>query len=158
MPKFGLTMHEGTVQRLFKAPGEAVSAGEPLYEVETEKVLYIVEAPSAGTLAAWMQEEGATVECGGLVAVIAESGDDPAALRARYHAASANPNSAQAPWRTNHPRGCRTRGQIGLRQGRRAARAIGGDPVSANGPDARDAQDDRRPDASEPARDRPAYD
>jgi pyruvate dehydrogenase E2 component (dihydrolipoamide acetyltransferase) len=95
MPKFGLTMHEGTVQRLFKAPGEAVSAGEPLYEVETEKVLYIVEAPSAGTLAAWMQEEGATVECG-LVAVIAESGDDPAALRARYHAAGAHPNSAQA--------------------------------------------------------------
>ena len=43
MPKFGLTMHEGTLQRFFKAPGEAVKAGEPLYEVETEKVLYVVE-------------------------------------------------------------------------------------------------------------------
>ena len=38
MPKFGLTMQEGTIQRYFKAPGEAVRAGEPLYEVETEKV------------------------------------------------------------------------------------------------------------------------
>ncbi len=45
MPKFGLTMHEGTLQRYFKAAGEAVKAGEPLYEVETEKVLYEVESP-----------------------------------------------------------------------------------------------------------------
>jgi len=47
MPKFGLTMHDGTLQRYFKAPGEPVNAGEPLYEVETEKVLYIVEAPGS---------------------------------------------------------------------------------------------------------------
>ena len=48
MPKFGLTMREGTIQRFFKAPGERVNAGEPLYEVETEKVLYEVEAPASG--------------------------------------------------------------------------------------------------------------
>ena len=48
MPKFGLTMHEGTIQRFFKAAGELVNAGEPLYEVETEKVLYEVEAPASG--------------------------------------------------------------------------------------------------------------
>ena len=47
MPKFGLTMHEGTIQRFFKAAGESVVAGEPLYEVETEKVLYEVEAPAS---------------------------------------------------------------------------------------------------------------
>ena len=56
MPKFGLTMHEGTVQRYFKVVGEQVTAGEPLYEVETEKVLYEVEAPSAGIVAAWLVE------------------------------------------------------------------------------------------------------
>ena len=96
MPKFGLTMHEGTIQRLFKTPGEAVKEGEPLYEVETEKVLYIVEAPSSGTLAAWVHGEGATVECGGLVAVIAESSDDPAAIGARYQAVAAHSNSVQS--------------------------------------------------------------
>ena len=62
MPKFGLTMHEGTLQRYFKAAGDTVKAGEPIYEVETEKVLYEVESPSAGILAIWLHPEGATVE------------------------------------------------------------------------------------------------
>jgi pyruvate dehydrogenase E2 component (dihydrolipoamide acetyltransferase) len=105
MPKFGLTMHEGTIQRLFKTPGEAVRQGEPLYEVETEKVLYVVEAPSSGTLAAWVHGEGATVECGGLVAVIAESGDDPAAIGARYQASAADSNSASAQARPHAANG-----------------------------------------------------
>ena len=84
MPKFGLTMHEGTVQRYFKVIGEPVTAGEPLYEVETEKVLYEVEAPSAGIVAAWLVEEGATVECGVAVAVLAEPGEDLAVVTGRY--------------------------------------------------------------------------
>src|SRR6202030_3613244 len=84
MPKFGLTMQDGTIQRYFKAPGESVRAGEPLYEVETEKVLYEVEAPASGTLAAALFPEGATVECGAVIAVIAESGEDAAAISARY--------------------------------------------------------------------------
>ena len=87
MPKFGLTMHDGTVQHCFKAPGAALKAGEPLFEVETEKVLYVVEAPAAGTLALWLHPEGAVVECGGLVAVIAEPNEDAAGLTARYKAA-----------------------------------------------------------------------
>ncbi|HKV53347.1 MAG TPA: dihydrolipoamide acetyltransferase family protein [Candidatus Binataceae bacterium] len=90
MPKFGLTMHEGTLQRYFKSAGEAVSAGEPLYEVETEKVLYVVEAPGSGTLALWLHEEGAVVECGGVVAVIAEASEDAAGVRAS-HAGNAAP-------------------------------------------------------------------
>src|SRR5438876_5228875 len=84
MPKFGLTMQEGTIQRYFKTPGESVRAGEPLYEVETEKVLYEVEAPASGTLAAALFPEGATVECGVVIAVIAENGEDAAAIGARY--------------------------------------------------------------------------
>ncbi|MBV8054169.1 MAG: 2-oxo acid dehydrogenase subunit E2 [Deltaproteobacteria bacterium] len=84
MPKFGLTMQEGTLQRYFSAPGDNISAGEPLYEVETEKVLYVVEAPERGTLALWLHDEGAIVECGGLVAVIAHPGEDVAAVRNNY--------------------------------------------------------------------------
>jgi pyruvate dehydrogenase E2 component (dihydrolipoamide acetyltransferase) len=84
MPKFGLTMHEGTVQRYFKAVGESVTPGEPLYEVETEKVLYEVEAPSAGIVAAWLVQEGATVECGVAVAVLAEPGEEVAVVTGRY--------------------------------------------------------------------------
>ncbi len=84
MPKFGLTMREGTIQRFFKAAGERVNAGEPLYEVETEKVLYQVDAPASGTLAIAMFDEGATVECGTAIAVIAEAGEDVATVAARY--------------------------------------------------------------------------
>src|ERR1022692_2944036 len=93
MPKFGLTMHEGTIQRYFKAVGETVNAGEPLYEVETEKVLYEVESPASGIFALALFEEGATVECGVAIAVIAQAGDDVAGSRARYQvpaAASSN--------------------------------------------------------------------
>jgi len=91
MPKFGLTMQEGTLQRYFRAPGDGVNAGEPLYEVETEKVLYVVEAPDGGTLALWLHDEGAVVQCGGLVAVIAQPGEDMAAVRNNYagHGAAA---------------------------------------------------------------------
>src|SRR5215471_12795730 len=84
MPKFGLTMQEGTLQRYFRAPGDGVNAGEPLYEVETEKVLYVVEAPEGGTLALWLHDEGTVVECGGLVAVIAQPSEDVAAVRNNY--------------------------------------------------------------------------
>jgi len=84
MPKFGLTMHEGTLQRQFRSQGETITAGAPLFEVETEKVMYEVEAPTSGIIALWRHEEGATIECGGLVAVIAEPGEDAAAVAARY--------------------------------------------------------------------------
>ncbi len=91
MPKFGLTMREGTIQRFFKAVGERVSAGEPLYEVETEKVLYQVEAPASGTLAATIFDEGATVECGVAIAVIAEASEDAATVAARYSKSAPQP-------------------------------------------------------------------
>ncbi len=102
MPKFGLTMHEGTIQRFFKAVGDRVNAGDPLYEVETEKVLYEVESPASGVLAVALFEEGATVECGVAVAVIAEANDDLASLQAKYGstpAASSNGEvkAAKAP-------------------------------------------------------------
>jgi len=84
MPKFGLTMHEGTIQRFFKGAGERVNAGEPLYEVETEKVLYEVEAPASGVVATTLFAEGDTVECGIAVAIIAEPGEDADAIAARY--------------------------------------------------------------------------
>ena len=84
MPKFGLTMQEGTVQRFFKAMGDQVREGEPLYEIETEKVLYEVEAPGSGVLALTMAEPEAVVPCGELVAVIAEAGEAVEEVLARY--------------------------------------------------------------------------
>ncbi len=39
MPKFGLTMTEGTIQKWFISDGDTIKAGEAVFEVETEKVL-----------------------------------------------------------------------------------------------------------------------
>ena len=50
MPKMSMTMEEGTVAQWFKQPGETVRAGEPICEVETDKVEMEVEAPFSGVL------------------------------------------------------------------------------------------------------------
>lgn len=84
MPKFGLTMTEGTIQKWFKAEGDAIKAGESLFEVETEKVLYEVESPASGTVAKLLYPLEATVTVGLPVAVIAEAGENVAEVAAKY--------------------------------------------------------------------------
>src|SRR5215510_9595578 len=84
MPKFGLTMTEGTIQKWFKAEGEAIKAGEPLFEVETEKVLYEIESPASGTVAKLLYPVEAVVPVGLPVAVIAEAGENVAEVAAKY--------------------------------------------------------------------------
>ena len=58
MPKWGLTMKEGKVSRWLKAEGDPVKAGEPLFEVETDKITNSVEAPADGVLAKIIVPEG----------------------------------------------------------------------------------------------------
>jgi len=109
MPKFGLTMQEGTIQRWFKAEGDPIAKGESLFEVETEKVLYEVEAPIAGRVAKLLYPEEATVACARVVAVLAVGDEDPAAVAARYAAvpatATAAAVAAPAPVRSPAPGG-----------------------------------------------------
>ncbi len=50
MPQLGLTMTEGKLLRWLKQVGETFETGEPLFEVETDKVNLEVEATEAGTL------------------------------------------------------------------------------------------------------------
>lgn len=97
MPKFGLTMLEGTIQKWFKAEGDAIKVGEPLFEVETEKVLYEVESPVDGTVARLLYPLEAVVAVGLPVAAIAEAGDNVAEVAARYSGAAATVTAAPAP-------------------------------------------------------------
>ncbi|MCM8745944.1 alpha/beta fold hydrolase [Thermomicrobium sp. CFH 73360] len=75
IPKLGLTMTEGRVGRWLKQPGEPVQAGEPVLEVETEKLTVEVEAPASGILAHILAEEGVVLPVTTPVAVIAEPGE-----------------------------------------------------------------------------------
>jgi pyruvate/2-oxoglutarate dehydrogenase complex dihydrolipoamide acyltransferase (E2) component len=50
MPKIGFSMNEGVLARWLVEDGGDVKAGEPLYELESEKSVQEVEAPSSGRL------------------------------------------------------------------------------------------------------------
>lgn len=97
MPKFGLTMTEGTIQQWFKSEGDAIKTGEALFEVETEKVLYEVEVPTDGTVAKLLYAVEAVVGVGLPVAIIAEAGEEVAEVAARYADAPAAAPAAAPP-------------------------------------------------------------
>ena len=50
LPKWGLTMEEGTLANWLAAEGETVAAGQVIAEVETDKVISQLEAPAGGVL------------------------------------------------------------------------------------------------------------
>jgi pyruvate dehydrogenase E2 component (dihydrolipoamide acetyltransferase) len=72
LPKWGVTMQQATLTRWLVAEGEQVEGGQPIAEIETDKVDVALEAPVAGRLAKRCATEGDIVKVGGLVAVIDE--------------------------------------------------------------------------------------
>jgi pyruvate/2-oxoglutarate dehydrogenase complex dihydrolipoamide acyltransferase (E2) component len=70
LPLFGMNMEEGTIAKWHKRAGEAFRKGEPLYDVETEKVVSEVTAPCDGTLLETLADEGQTVAVGDAVCQI----------------------------------------------------------------------------------------
>lgn len=79
MPQLGETVLEGTVSVWYKKVGEPVSADEPLFEVETDKVTTQIPAPGSGVLACILVEPGVSVKVGTPLAVIEAPGASPSA-------------------------------------------------------------------------------
>ena len=50
LPKIGFSMNEGVLTRWLAEDGATVTAGQPLYELESDKSLQEVEAPASGRL------------------------------------------------------------------------------------------------------------
>ena len=73
LPRLADSLVEGTVSRWLKRPGEAVARGEPLLEIETDKVNSEIESPYDGVLAEVLVDEGATVPVGQVIARIERS-------------------------------------------------------------------------------------
>lgn len=80
MPKLGLTMEEGFLESWLCEPGTQVALGQPICEVETEKLTVAVESPYAGVLLRRI-EPGSTVPVGEPIAIIGQPGEDAAAYR-----------------------------------------------------------------------------
>ena len=72
MPKFGLTMTEGLITAWHRKPGDALKAGDLLFEVETEKVTNEVEASVDGVLEEILFAEGSVVAVGLPIARLSE--------------------------------------------------------------------------------------
>ncbi|HEX7310637.1 MAG TPA: dihydrolipoamide acetyltransferase family protein [Gaiellaceae bacterium] len=86
LPRLGQGMESGTIVKWLKSEGEPVEKGEPLYELDTDKVTQEVEADASGVLLKIAVAEG-EVEVGKTIAVIGEQGEE----------VSISENGAKAP-------------------------------------------------------------
>src|SRR5476649_1725732 len=75
LPRLGQGMEAGTVTRWLKAEGETVEKGEPLFEVDTDKVTQEVESDFAGVLLKIALEAG-EAPVGQTIAWIGEAGEE----------------------------------------------------------------------------------
>jgi len=76
MPDLGQTVAEGKILRWLKRPGDAVSRGEALLEVETDKVTMDVESYTSGYLRAVLVCEGEMASAGSPIAVLTDRVDE----------------------------------------------------------------------------------
>jgi pyruvate dehydrogenase E2 component (dihydrolipoamide acetyltransferase) len=81
LPRLGQGMESGTIVRWLKTEGDAVSKGEPLYELDTDKVTQEVEAESDGVLLKIVIADG-EVDVGTTVGIIGAQDEDVSALLA----------------------------------------------------------------------------
>jgi 2-oxoglutarate dehydrogenase E2 component (dihydrolipoamide succinyltransferase) len=78
VPELGESVVEARVARWLKKEGDRVELGEPLVELETEKVDLEVNADKGGVLASIKRQEGEDVKIGELLGVVDESASAPA--------------------------------------------------------------------------------
>ncbi len=101
LPQLGETVTEGTITRWFKNPGDAISVGEMLYEVSTDKVDSEVPSPMEGVISEIRVPVGETVNVGTVLAIVelAEGAvaPPPDAAVPVPSAAPAEPAAAPAP-------------------------------------------------------------
>jgi pyruvate dehydrogenase E2 component (dihydrolipoamide acetyltransferase) len=75
MPALGMAQETGKVLRWLRGEGDMLVKGEPLLEVETDKVTVEIEAPAAGTLAGVSAPDGAEVPVGTVIAFVLADGE-----------------------------------------------------------------------------------
>jgi pyruvate dehydrogenase E2 component (dihydrolipoamide acetyltransferase) len=75
LPRLGQGMESGTIVKWLKSEGEKVEKGEPLYELDTDKVTQEVEADASGVLLKIAVQEG-EVPVGRTIAVIGQEGEE----------------------------------------------------------------------------------
>ncbi|HEY9153198.1 MAG TPA: biotin/lipoyl-containing protein, partial [Anaerolineales bacterium] len=75
MPALEMAQESGVLVSWLKRDGETVAKGEPLMEIETDKVTVEIESPASGTLGGLLAHEGDVVPVGRTVAWILAPGE-----------------------------------------------------------------------------------
>jgi pyruvate dehydrogenase E2 component (dihydrolipoamide acetyltransferase) len=100
VPKWGLTMEEGTLNAWLITEGHTFSKGDEVCEIETSKITNVMEAPFAGTLRRIVASPGDVLPVGAMLGVIAEAdvseADIDAFLAANRPVAASAASSASA--------------------------------------------------------------
>src|SRR3989442_1838675 len=98
MPKLSEAMESGKIIKWLKKEGDRIQGGDILAEVETDKADVEMEAFGAGVLRKILVPAGETAPIGALIGVIADPGDDIAALVASPpRGARAGPGAPRTP-------------------------------------------------------------
>jgi len=97
MPKMGDGMEEGTLLRWLKQVGDSIEVGDPIAEIETDKVSIEIESTEEGVLTKTLVAEGQAVPIGTSIAVVGEEG--AAAPEAEATAAETQAPAEQPPAR-----------------------------------------------------------
>ena len=99
MPKMGFDMTEGKLAQWLKKVGDPVKRGEPVAEIETDKVNIEVESPADGILRGTLIEPGTTVPVGTPIGVIGKADEaiDIEAMRRKLLGEAAPVAAATAP-------------------------------------------------------------
>ncbi|MDR7512904.1 MAG: biotin/lipoyl-containing protein, partial [Armatimonadota bacterium] len=79
LPQLGESIHEGTIARWLKRPGDRVEKYEPLAEIITDKVNVEMPSPLGGVLVELLVPEGETRPVGSPIALIDTASGEPAA-------------------------------------------------------------------------------
>ena len=106
MPALELAQETGKVIRWLKSPGDAVTKGEPIVEIETDKVTTEIEAPASGILRQVTAAEGDVVPVGQPIAVVfahGEAGGVAAASVAATADAASGATAAAGSFSTARP-------------------------------------------------------
>ena len=141
MPSFGMYTDEGTLVKWAKPAGAIVEAGEPVAEIETDKVSAEVAAPDSGVLH-HVLEPGAILRVETLIGYVLAHGEAPPE-QAEPRAAPVAPPASAAPSADAAPRPTETRASPNAR---RLAAELGVDlsTVTGTGPGGRISETDVR--------------
>ncbi len=76
MPKQGLQMERGTITQWLHREGDVIKEGEPLFEIETDKLTITIDASASGTLLKILCREGEEAPVAETIAIVGEPGED----------------------------------------------------------------------------------